>query len=160
MTTTDSILLIASESIAEPVAEVLRKELAIDVKAVTSIRSALAACFHRREFSLVLMDESFALNADKIYQEAGATPLLELNFAISSASRIVRQVRAALARREQQIIQARAVAAHSLQDELNATLSGLLLESQLALRKATPEQEPHLRRLVELASDLREHLRH
>jgi hypothetical protein len=127
----------------------------VDVEAATSVREALALCLRRREFALVLLDESFTFNADAIYQTPGAAPLLELNVAISSASRIVRQVRAALARRDQMIAEARTAATHSLRDELNATLAGLLLESQLALRNAPPENAPHLQHLVELAGELR-----
>jgi CheY-like chemotaxis protein len=150
-----SVLLIAPESAAVPLAEALRNELGIEVESVTSVREALAACLRRREFALVLLDESFAFSADPIYQAPGAAPLLELNVAISSAARIVRQVRAALARRDLMIAEARSAAAHSLRDELNATLAGLLLESQLALRHATPESAPHLQHLVELAGQLR-----
>jgi CheY-like chemotaxis protein len=154
-----SILLIAAESVSATVAAALEQELHVEVSTAASVRAALAACFHRREYSLVLLDESFDLQADRIFQQAGATPLLEMNFAISGTQRVVRQVRAALARRDQEIAAARAAASNALNAELNTLLAGLLLESQLALREATPQQQPHLRQVVELATRLRAHLR-
>jgi hypothetical protein len=46
-----------------------------------------------------------------------------------------------------------------LQCELNASLAGILLESELALLEASPAQAPKLRHLVQLAGDLRDRLR-
>jgi signal transduction histidine kinase len=157
-----SILLVAPESAALPVADALRHDLHAEVEMTPSPRSALAS-LRRNEFSLILIDESLATpdtaSADLIYQNAGGALVVELNFAISSAARIVRQTRAALARRTQDRAQARAAAAAALQGELNATLAGILLESQLALREASPAQAPKLRHLVQLAGDLRDRLR-
>jgi hypothetical protein len=156
------VLLIAPEATARPIADALRADLRAEVETTPSRRSALAS-LRRREFEVVLLDESLAsaepAAADLLYQSAGVTPIVELNFAISSASRIVRQTRAALARRSQETIRARAAAAVSLQGELNAALSGILLESEMALRDASPDQAPRLRHLVQLAGDLRERLR-
>jgi hypothetical protein len=64
-----------------------------------------------------------------------------------------------LQRRASDLAQAEAAATQNLHGELNATLAGLLLESQLALRAATPALEPKLRHVVSLASDLRDRLR-
>jgi len=96
-----SILLVAPESAALPVADALRHDLHAEVEMTPSPRSALAS-LRRNEFSLILIDESLATpdtaSADLIYQNAGGALVVELNFAISSAARIVRQTRAALAR--------------------------------------------------------------
>jgi hypothetical protein len=157
-----SVLLIAPEATALPIADALRADLRAEVETTPSRRSALAS-LRRREFEVVLLDENLAsaepAAADLLYQSAGATPIVELNFAISSASRIVRQTRAALARRSHDNARARAAAAVSLQGELNAALSGILLESEMALRDASPVQAPRLRHLVQLAGDLRDRLR-
>jgi hypothetical protein len=157
-----AILIIAPTLAAEPIADALRTELDAAVEISPHRRAGLAA-LRRSEFSLVLLEESLAeldpRGADLLYQNAGIAPVLELNFAISKAPRIVRAVRSALAHRAQDGVKARAAAIVTLQNELNASLSGLLLESQLALRDATPAQEPKLRHLVELASDLRNRLR-
>jgi hypothetical protein len=156
------ILLIAPESASLRVAASLRTELEATLDVAINRRAGLAL-LRRNEYSLVLLEEIFAAAdpeaADTLYQNAGSDPVLELNFAITGAPRIVRQVRSALARRAQDQARAHAVAALLLQRELNASLSGLLLESQLALRAASPEQAPKLRHLVELAGDLRDRLR-
>jgi hypothetical protein len=155
---TDAILIIAPEPTAEPIAEALRHSLKTAVEVAPHRRAGLAA-LRRGEFSLVLMEEALAgvdpEGADLLYQNAGSAPLLEVNLAISGAPRIVRQARAALARRAHDHAQARSAAARSLQHELGAALTGMLLESQLALREAPPPQAARLERLVELARDLR-----
>lgn len=156
------ILLIAPESAAVSVSASLRKDLDAMVEMVSNRRAGLAA-LRRGEYALVLLDESIAAadseTTDMIYQNANAAPVLEINFAIAGAPRIVRQVRSALSRRAHDQAQARAAAASLLHSELNASLTGLLLESQLALREATPEQAPKLRHVIELAGDLRNRLR-
>jgi hypothetical protein len=157
-----AILIIAPTLAAEPIAEALRTDLDAAVEISPHRRAGLAA-LRRSEFSLVLLEESLAeldpRGADLLYQNAGIAPVLELNFVVSKAPRIVRQVRSALAHRAQDAVKARAAAVASLQNDLGASLTGLLLESQLALREALPAQEPKLRRLVALAGELRHRLR-
>jgi signal transduction histidine kinase len=157
-----TILLIAPAESAEPVAAALRRELDCTVQFAANRRAGLAS-LRRGEFSLVLLDEALTgvdpQSDDLLYQNAGTAPVLEINFAISSVPRVVRQVRAALSRRVQDQAKAHAAAAAALQSELNASLTGLLLGSQLALREAPPDQAPKLRHLVQLANDLRNRLR-
>jgi signal transduction histidine kinase len=157
-----SILLIAPESVAPPIADALRRDLHAEVETTPSRRTALAS-LRRNEFALILIDESLATadsaSTDLIYQSAGGALIVELNLALSSAGRIVRQAHAALARRAQDLARAHTAAAATLHSELNTILSSVLLESQLALREATPEQAPRLRHLVQLASELRDRLR-
>jgi len=157
-----TILLIAPESTANPVADALRRGLDVAVEIAANRRSGLAS-LRRGEYALVLLEESIAAadpeTTDLIYQNAGAAPVLEINFVIAGPPRIVRQVRASLTRNASDQVRARAFATTALQGELNSSLSGLLLESQLALRSAPPELAPKIRHLVELASDLRNRLR-
>jgi hypothetical protein len=147
-----TVLLLASETAGEAVADALRRSLDAEIKLLSSLRAGLAS-LRAQDFSLVLLDET-----DRIYQITAA-PVLELNLAISSAPRIVRQVRSALVRRTRDLALAQSAAAALLHNELNQTLSGILLESELALRGATPAQQPKLRELVQLASHLRDRLR-
>lgn len=157
-----SILLLAPESAASSVSEALRRDLPADVASVPTHRSALAA-LRRQDFDLILLDEALAAAdpaaADRLYQNAAAALVLDVNFALSSAARILRLTRSALARRAHDLAQSRAAAAADLHGELNAALSGILLEAQLALREAPPERQPRLNRLVRLATDLRDRLR-
>ena len=156
------ILLVAHEAAANPVAEALRRELDIPVEIAPNRRTGLAH-LRRGEFSLVLIEENLAAAdpdaTDMLYQNAVSAPVLEINFVISSAARIIRQARAAITRAALERTQARAAATASLQNELNSSLAGLLLESQLALRTASSDIAPKIRHLVELAGDLRERLR-
>jgi signal transduction histidine kinase len=156
------ILLIAPDAAALVLSDVLRGALNLPCVHTSNRRSGLAA-LRRGEYALVLLDEGLAdadpIATELLFQNCGAAPVLEIDFAIAGPERIVRQVRSALRRRAQDEARARIAAAASLQSELRASLSGLLLESQLALREAPPEQAPKLRHLVELAGDLRNRLR-
>jgi signal transduction histidine kinase len=157
-----TILLIAPESSAGQIADLLRRELDSSVEVAPNRRAGLAA-LRRGEYALVLLDEALAAadpdTADIIYQNAVSAPVLEMNFQLATAPRVLRQSRAAIARATHERAQARASVTASLQSELNASLAGILLESQLALRSAQPDQAPKLRHLVELAGDLRNRLR-
>jgi len=156
-----NVLLLASESAGEAIADALRHSLDAEILLLPSPRAALARLRHD-DFTLVVLDESLAAAdpeaTERVYQAATA-PVLELNLAICSAPRIVRQARAALVRRTRDLALAQTAAASLLHSELSQTLAGILLESELALRQATPTQQPKLRELVELASQLRDRLR-
>ena len=156
------LLLIAPDLLAGRVADALRQSLDVSVDVAGNRRAGLA-CLRRGEYALVVLDEAMADAdsdaVDTLYSHAGAAPVVELNFAISGVPRVVRQVKSALARRAHDRAQARAAATADLEHELGASLSGLLLESQLALREAPPQTVPKLRHLVELAGDLRDRLR-
>lgn len=160
MTTT--ILLIAPEVAAAPVAAAIRKQLDTEVQIVPNRRSAVAL-LRRNDYALIVLEDSLTASdpeaADQLYKSASGAMMLEVNFVLSNAERIVRQVRAALTRRAQDRAQARIAATAALNGELASTLAGLLLESQLALREAPLAQQPKLRQVVELASDLRDRLR-
>lgn len=157
-----SLLLIAPESVADPIAEALRSDLHADVETTPSRRAALAL-LRRNDFDLILIDEGLTsadlATIDLLYQHAGSALILELNLALSSAQRIVRQARSAIARRNHDLASARTAATASLLSELNTVLAAVLLESELALRDATPAQAPRLTRLVQLAGNLRDRLR-
>ncbi|MBW4038897.1 MAG: hypothetical protein HIU91_08490 [Acidobacteria bacterium] len=157
-----SILLIAPEAATQPIADDLRRDLAAEVATSPNRRSAIAA-LRRQDFDLVLVDEALAAtdptSADLIYQTAAAALIVDVNFAISSSARVTRIVRAALTRRSHDRTQSRAAATAALHHELNAALSGILLEAQLALREASPEQQPRLEHLVRLSTNLRDLLR-
>ncbi len=157
-----NLLLMAPEKASIPIAEALRTGLGAEVQILPHRRAALTTV-RRKQFDLILIDEGMAASdattIEQMYQNAGSASLLEINLALSSAERIVRQARAALARRSQEFARVQTAALSQLRSELNATLAGLLLEAQLALREANPAQTHRLRNLVKLAGDLRDHLR-
>ena len=155
------VLIIAPEDAAKSVAGALRKQLDVTVEVAGSRRAGLLA-LRRAEWSLVVLEDSLVGSdpeaAELLYMNVDGALVLELNFAITSSIRAVRQVRAALVRRAQERARARAAAAAVLQGELRSTLAGLLLESQLALREAPPAQQAKLRQVVKLAGELRNRL--
>lgn len=156
------LLVISPDVSSTTLVEVLRQEVNLPVSRASSRRGGLAM-LRRGQYALVLLDEALldtdALSTDLLFQNAGAAPVVEVDIAATSPARIVRQVRSALQRRAQDEKKAQEAAAASLQAELRGLLSGLLLESQLALREARPEQAPKLRQLVQMADDLRNRLR-
>jgi hypothetical protein len=155
------ILIIAREESAQMAADLLRQELAIPVEITPNRRAGLAA-LRRAEYSLILLDEALASadeeTTESLYEKALATPVLELSFALSNSQRILRQVRSAFARRVKDQTLAQTAAKLSLQNELKSSLTGLLLESELALREAPPSNSAKLRHVVELAGSLRDRL--
>lgn len=157
-----TLLLIAPESVAHPIIEALRTDLRLEVETTPSRRAALTL-LRRHDFALILLDETLASDdnatTDILYQNAGSALILELNLGLSSAARIVRQARSAISRRTQDLSTAHIAASSTLHSELNTSLAGILLESQLALRDANPAQAPRLRHLVQLATELRDRLR-
>lgn len=160
--TTLTLLLVAPDPPAAAVAQVLRRELEARVQIAPHGRAALTA-LRREDFQLIVLEENLAAAepdaATAVFAGAGTAPVLEINFGLCGVDRIVRQVRSALQRRAEDEAKARRAVTHSVQNELNASLAGLLLESQLALRGAGPEILPTLQHLIELASELREQLR-
>jgi hypothetical protein len=156
-----NLLLVAPAAAAEPLAAALRLRLDIDVELVTTTRSAMT-CLRRREYGVLLLEERMTAAepeaADILYKIAGGALLIEANFVLSNPERIVRQVRYSLARREQDRSHAHSAVVSQITGELNGTLTGLLLETQLALLEAQPSLQTKLRHIVGLASELRTRL--
>src|SRR5580700_1127474 len=99
-------------------------------------RAGLIALRHH-DYSVVVVDDCLAESnpaaADLLWQSFGMAVPVQINFAIAGASRLTREVQAAIARREQQQAVALRAAVSQLESELKSTVTGLLLQSQLAL---------------------------
>jgi hypothetical protein len=127
-------------------------------------RKAALALLRRREFTAVVVDETVAecdpAAAERIWEHAGLAIPLQINFALSGAARLIREIRAALHRREREQALARRAAAAAIEAELKGTVAGLLLHSQLALsgsEVSSPIAE-RLRTVASLAGNLRQQL--
>jgi hypothetical protein len=135
----------------------------MDVDVAEGQKSALDA-LRRREYDAVVVDETMAecdpSAAEAIWNRAGLAIPLQISFALSGAARLVREIRAALHRREREQMLSHRAAATAIENQLKATVTGLLLQSQLAL--ATTEVSPplaeKLRTVAELAGSLRQQL--
>jgi signal transduction histidine kinase len=127
-------------------------------------RKAALAALRRREFAAVVMDETMAecdpSAAEAVWDRASLAIPLQINFALSGAARLIREIRAALHRREREQMLARRAAAAAIESELKTTVAGLLLHSQLALSgsEASSPIAERLRMVADLAGSLRQQL--
>ena len=88
------------------------------------------------------------------------TPLSGYAMVESGAARLIREIRAALHRREREQAVARRAATAMIETELKTTVAGLLLHSQLALSEGEvpPPVADKLRLMADLVGNLRQQL--
>jgi hypothetical protein len=158
-----SILIVTGIEGARSCAEVVAAQLGMAVEMAESRKAALAA-LRRREFLAVVVDESMAecdpAGAEAIWEHAGLAIPLQINFALAGVARLVREIRAALNRRQREQTLARRAAAVEIENELKTTVAGLLLNSQLALSDGDVPTSiaDKLRVVADLAGSLRRQL--
>jgi DNA-binding NtrC family response regulator len=157
------ILIVTGIEGARNCAVVVGAQLGMEVEVAEGRKAALAA-LRRREFLAVVVDETMVecdpAAAEAIWEHAALAIPLQINFALSGAARLVREVRAALHRREREQTLARRAAAAAIESELKSTVAGLLLYSQLALSgsEMTPLVAEKMRVVADLAGNLRQQL--
>jgi CheY-like chemotaxis protein len=158
-----SILMVTGVEGARNCAAAVSGQLGMEVEVASGRKDALAA-LRRHEFQAVVVDETLAecdpAAADKICEHAGLAIPLQINFAVSGAARLIREIRAALHRRQREQALARRAASAAIEAELKSTVAGLLLHSQLALNgsEISPPVADRLRVVAELAGSLRQQL--
>ena len=159
----ESVLLVTGIAGAENCAAVVAKQFSLAVETVSSRKDALAA-LRRHSYSIVVLDRSLLEaatgDAEAVFKHSGMAIPLEINFAISGCGRMVREIRAALSRRQLEQAAAERAAASSLESNLRDTVAGLLLQSQLALAEPSvpPQLADKLKLMAELAGSLRKKL--
>lgn len=161
---TQTVLLVTPMTNAEDCASAIGRQLGLGVELAQNRRAALA-CLRRREYAVMVLDEALIesdpAGSEVLWQQAGLAVPLQLNLGISGCNRVLREVRGALHRREKELSMAMRAAAQLMQAEMNTTITGLLLQTQLAL--AEPGLPPgalvKLQYVVEIAGTLRELLR-
>jgi len=158
-----SILIVTGIEGALNCASVVSGQLGKEVEVAEGRKAALAA-LRRQEFAAVVVDETMAecdpSAAEAIWEHAGLAIPLQINFALSGAARLTREIRAALHRREREQMLARRAATAAIENELKTTVAGLLLQSQLALSgsEVPSPLADRLRMMAELAGNLRQQL--
>lgn len=158
-----SILIVTGIEGARNCAAAVSAQLGMEVEAAEGRKAALAA-LRRREFLAVVVDQTLAecdpAAAEAIWECAGLAIPLQINFALAGATRLTREIRSALRRREREQAIARRAAAAAIEIELKNTVAGLLLHSQLALsgEAVPPPLAEKLRVVAELAANLRRQL--
>ena len=158
-----SILIVTGIEGARNCAAVVSAQLGMETEVAEGRRQALAT-LRRKEFSVVVVDETLAecdpAAAETICEHAGLAIPLQINFALSGAARLIREIRSAIHRREREQALARRAAAAAIETELKSTVAGLLLHSQLALNgnEIPPPVADRLRVVADLAGNLRRQL--
>ncbi len=158
-----SVLMVTGIEGARNCADVVAKQLGMEVDVADGRKTALAL-LRQKEYVAILVDETIAdcdpSAAEAIWERSGLAIPLQINFALSGASRLVRDIRAALHRREREQVAARRAAAKAIETELKSTVAGLLLHSELALSgsDASSPIAERLRVVADLAGSLRRQL--
>jgi hypothetical protein len=148
---------------AENCAAIVSKQFGRSVETVSSRKDALAA-LRRRSYAVVVLDSSLleaaVADPDTLFRHSSLAIPLEINFAISGCGRLVREIRAALNRRQMEQAVAARAAANTLESDLRDVVASLLLQSQLALAEPTipPHLADKLKVMAELAGSLRQKL--
>jgi signal transduction histidine kinase len=157
------VLVISALSGAENCAAAIMQQMGLDVEVVPGRREAVEA-LRTGVYAAVIVDDGLAegdpRGAEVLWKMAGMAIPMQVNFALTGSARLVRDLRAALARREQEQGAAQRAALRAVESELRNTISGLLLHTQLALRDSppTPQLEQRLRLMAELAANLKQRL--
>ncbi len=158
-----SILMVTGIEGARNCADVVGKHLGMEVEIAAGRKSALSV-LRQREFAAVVVDDSLAecdpAAAEAIWERSGLAIPLQVNFALSGAARLIRDIRAALHRREREQTLARQAATAAIESELKGTVAGLLLHSELALAncEAGAPATARLQMVADLAGSLRRKL--
>jgi hypothetical protein len=155
-----SVLIISPMAEAPRIGDSLASALGCFVNIAPTHRAGLMALRHR-DYSVVVVDDCLAeanpAAAELLWQSFAMAVPVQINFAFSGGARLAREVQAAIGRREQQQVIALRAAAMLLENDLKSTLTGLLLQSQLAL--AEPELPPRVAGKLELMAELAGSLR-
>lgn len=158
-----SILFVTGIEGARKCADAVARQLDMEVAVAEGRKDALAA-LRRREFAAVVVDDTLALcdpaAAEAIWERSGLAIPLQINFALSGTARLMRDIRAALHRREREQLLACRAAAAAIETEIKSTVAGLLLQSELALSSSDADSPvaQRLRLVADLAGDLRRQL--
>ena len=157
-----ALIVTAIEGIEETAAA-LAAELKITVE-VAATRATALRLLGRRSWTAVILDQILAdtdpEGAALLWKSCGTAIPLQINFALAGSVRLEREIRAALARRHREQQLAGAAAAAAIDADLKDAITGLLLESQLALAEPgiPPSIENRLRAIAAMAGRLRNRL--
>lgn len=157
-----NILMITGIEGARNCATAVASQMGMEVEVAEGRKAALVA-LRAKAFDVLVVDETLAecdpAGAEAIWERAGLAIPLQVNFALSGTARLIREIRAALHRREREQVVARRAATEAIEAELKGTLAGLLLHSQLALTETMPAPAADKIRVVaDLAGALRQQL--
>ena len=149
-------ILLVSNDAGEAYINELQAEIAVPFVKVASIRAALKA-LRNQTFCLIMIDSKAShdpARVDLMTRVAGIAPALEVDLMATSVASVLIHARLTMSRFAAEQARARNAAIAHLQGELRDSLSGLLLESQLALREVDASKHPKLVNVVQIAGSL------
>jgi len=156
-------LVITAVDGVEEIAATLAQKLGLAVEVATT-RAAALRLLERRNYALVVLDQILAeadpQGAELVWRHTGLAIPLQVNFALAGSLRLEREMRTALARRQHEQQMATLAAAAAVDMALKNAVTGILLESRLALEEKglSPRIEDRLRRMADIARQMRERL--
>lgn len=159
-----AVLLVTAMPGAENLARALSEGAGVVLEVARSRRAALAS-LRRQTFAAIVVDTDLPANevtsTDMLWQNGGVAVPLELDLRALGATAVTRLLRSVIERRNDMEALVREDVARSMAEELRSTVTGMLLQSDLALRDQTltPALERRVRDLRAMADDLRLRLR-
>jgi CheY-like chemotaxis protein len=157
------ILLVTTSSRAKECAAALDRGTGHKTQVVTSVPQAISR-LQAAEFDGLAIDQSL-LEADfraldTLLNHAGMAVPLYINLALHSSDRVVREVQLALRRVDKERTMAMQTAERVLRNQLCGEVTGILLNSELALRQKSlsPDIVERIQSVRELAEKMRSRL--
>ncbi len=156
------VLLITPSLCGQECAAALEAVAKEKVQLTTTLKQGLA-CLRQGEFSIVVVDECLVdldpASGDLLARRMGTAYPVYVNLGISDTERVMKQIRAALRRREEERSLAFRAAEARLRSELRGDLTALLLSSDMVLASALPEEaQVRIKSMRELATRMRSRL--
>lgn len=154
------ILLVSSSSRGEECSVALERALSEQVEVAINLRRA-NALLRGSEYSAVVLDEPLVETEpdglDILLHNSGLAVPIYVNIAISSVERLVREVKKAMRRYEEERLIAMRAAESLLRSEIRGAVTGILLSSELALQvpDLPHDAEQKLKSVCQLASQIR-----
>lgn len=134
------VILVTTSSRAHECAAAIEHTTNQKTEVATSLARAVA-CLQTNDYDVLVLDESFhqteigAVNL--LLDHAGAAMPIYVNLALHGAARVAREVHTGLQRFVREKLSAMRSAENALRNELRGEVTGILLNSELALREPT-----------------------
>jgi hypothetical protein len=157
------ILLVTTSSRARECAAALEQGTGHKTHLATSVPQAVSK-LEAADYEGLVIDQSVLESDfrafDTLLNHCGLAMPLHINLALHSTERVVREIQAALRRADKERLMATHAAGQALRNQLRSELTGILLNSELALRQSSvpPEVAEKLKSVRELAEKMRSQL--
>lgn len=154
------ILLVTPNQRGEECAAAIKEATGCELALAESLQQATGLLRANEYISVVLDQYLLETEEDQVntlMEHLGTAIPVQVNLAVSGMDRVVREVRAAIQRRNREKTIAHRAAQQALQSELNSTVTALLLDCEMAL--ATPELPAATLEKLQAARDLVQRLR-